>query len=50
MGQQETPHHRNLDQAEVSGAQCFRKPVKREAPVERELYRESGPGGVGRRL
>lgn len=29
---------------------CFRELAKREAALERELDRESGPGGVGRRL
>lgn len=28
----------------------FREQVKREAPVDRELDRESGPGGAGKRL
>lgn len=48
--QQETPHHRTGARQGSQEQQCFREPVEREAPMERELDRESGPGGAGRRL
>lgn len=50
MGQQETPHHWNRARQRSQEHPCFRELAKREAALERELDRESGPGGVGRRL